>query len=360
MTSHKHRRAGTAVALAVATAAASRYGLHRAVERSKARSDPDLDPLYDLPGDVSEHDIDAPDGGTVHLVERGSGRPLLLIHGVTLQAGIWAPQMHMLADRYRVLAMDVRGHGRSRAGTDGLGRKAAARDVAAVLSHLDLHDVVIVGHSMGGMILMEFAGDFPEELSRRVAGLVFMNTAAHQLLPRGVLPVAQATGRRVRRRFEAGRPVPQRPIGEDDLSWMMARTAFGARPSGRAVEQLRSYMEQVPQSTSVPSWIDIFDHDARDALRATRTPSLILVGSRDLLTPVYAARRIASFLPGSRLEVLAGAGHQLMQERPAELARLIDEFSSALPAGGRPDADRPSGGATTAVEAASADEVARG
>ena len=332
MTSHHRRRTGTAGLLLAATAAAGRYGLHRSVESLKSRSDPQIDPLYDLPGDVVEHQIAAPDGGSLHLVERGTGRPLLLIHGVTLQAGVWAPQLHLLADRYRVMAMDVRGHGRSRAGTDGLGRKAAARDVAAVLSYFDLHDAVIVGHSMGGMILMEFAGDFGDQLAQRVAGLVFMNTAVHRLLPPGALPVAQALGRRVRRRFESGRPVPQRPMGDDDLSWMLARLAFGGRPSGRAVDQLRSFIGQVPQSTSLPSWIDILDHDARDALRATPTPSLVLVGSRDLLTPVHAARRIASNLAGSRVEVLAGAGHQLMQERPVELARLIDEFVAALPA----------------------------
>lgn len=335
MTLIKGRRVGTAVVLSAATAAAGRYGLHRSVESLKATSDPRLDPLYDLPDEVVEHEIDAPDGGSLHLLEHGSGRPLLLIHGVTLQAGVWAPQMHMLSDRYRILAMDVRGHGRSRAGRDGIGRKIAARDVAAVLAHFDLRDTVIVGHSMGGMILMEFAGDFPEDLAGRVSGLVFMNTAVHQLLPRGALPVAQALGRRVRRRFEAGRPVPERPIGEDDLSWMLARMAFGARPPARAVDQVRRYMEQVPQSTSLPSWIDLLDHDARDALRATGTPSLVLVGSRDLLTPVYAARRIASFLPDARLEILPRAGHQLMQERPGELARLLDDFVAGLPSPSR-------------------------
>lgn len=339
MSHSKLRRVTTGVAVTAAAATAGRYALHRSVESLKATTDPRLDPLYELPPDVTEHQIEAPDGGSLHLLERGSGRPLLLIHGVTLQAGVWAPQLHMLADRYRVLAMDVRGHGRSRAGSDGFGRKVAARDVAAVLRHFDLHDTVIVGHSMGGMILMEFAGDFPDEVAQRVAGLVFMDTAVHQLLPRAALPVAQALGRRVRSRFEAGRRIPERPIGDDDVSWMMARMAFGSRPSAQAVDQVRRYLEEVPQSTSLPSWIDLLDHDARDALQATRTPSMVLVGSRDLLTPVYAARRIASFLPGSRLEVLPRAGHQLMQERPAEVAGLLDDFVAGLPAAARAMAD---------------------
>jgi pimeloyl-ACP methyl ester carboxylesterase len=226
--------------------------------------------------------------------------------------------------------MDVRGHGRSVAGPAGFGRKIAARDLLAVLTHFDLHDAVIVGHSMGGMILMEFAGDYPDELDARVAGLVFMDTAAYQILPRPALPIAQAFGRRVRTRYENGKPVLHRQAGEDDLSWVTTRLAFGQHPSAKAVGQVRRFLEEVPQSTSLPSGIDLLDHDARDALAATHTPSLVLVGSLDVLTPVFAARRIARFLPYSRLEVLPGAGHQLMQERPREVANLLDEFVAGL------------------------------
>ena len=330
------RRLPRAARTALVVAIAGRVALRRSALAVRRRDNPELDPLYDLPDDVTHHEVEAADGGTIHLVERGRGRPLLLIHGITLQAGIWAPQLRELADRYRVVAMDVRGHGQSRAGREGFGRRIAARDVATVLEQLDLRDAVIVGHSMGGMILMEFAGDHADVLDERVAGVVFMNTAAYEILPRAVLPAARAVGRRVRTRFEAGRPVPERPIGEDDLSWLIARGAFGARPSAKAVDQLRRYLGEVPQSTSLPSWIDLLDHDAREALGATRTPSMILVGSRDLLTPVRAARRIAEFLPHARLEVLPGAGHQLMQERPAEVAHLLDEFVTGLP--GRPAA----------------------
>lgn len=322
--------AAVAAAVAVVTLAAGRMALHRSIETLKARVDPERDPLYDLPEDVEHHYVATADGGSLHVVSRGSGRPLVLVHGITLQAGVWSPQLHRLADRYRVLAVDVRGHGGSRAGDDGFGRKVAARDLATVIEHFDLHGAVVVGHSMGGMILMEFAGQSPELLEQRVAGLVFMDTAAYEILPRPVLPIAQALGRRVTRRLDSGRPVPQGNLGDDDLSWFVTRLAFGSRPPGRAVDQTRRYVQAVPQSTALPSWIDLLYHDAREALAATRTPSLVLVGSRDLLTPVFAARRVARLLPGARLEVVAGAGHQLMQERPAEVARLLDDFVVGL------------------------------
>jgi pimeloyl-ACP methyl ester carboxylesterase len=321
--------AATATA-ATAAVAGTRTGLHRQAAAIKARTDDRLDPLFDLPEDVAHHDIPAADGGSIHVLEKGHGRPLLLIHGITLQARIWAPQFHLMTDRYRVLAMDVRGHGQSTAGTDGFGRRIAARDVKAVLDHFDLRDAIVVGHSMGGMILMEFAGDFVEELAERVAGLVFMDTAAYQLAPKPVLPLAQAMGRRLRTRMDAGRRVPQRGMQDDDLSLVMTRLAFGANPSYRAVQETLRCGIEVPQSTTMPSGIDLLDHDARKALAATKTPSMILVGSRDLLTPVYAARRIAEFLPHARFEVLPRAGHQLMQERPFEVAELIDSFAADL------------------------------
>ena len=321
--------AGAVAGIGLATAG-GRILVRQSANSIKSHTNAELDPLYRLPPDVQHHEVASTDGGNLHLIERGDGRPLLLIHGITLQAGIWAPQFHLLADRYRVMAVDVRGHGRSVAGSDGFGRKVAARDVATVVEHFDLRDAIIVGHSMGGMILMEFAGDFPDLLSERVAGLVFMDTAAYQILPKPALPIAKALGRRVKDRFAGGKRVPQRKFGEDDLSWILARAAFGRHPSAAAVDQVRRYLEEVPQSTSLPSGIDLIDHDAREALRATRTPSMVLVGSMDLLTPVWAARRIAEFLPYARFEVLEGCGHQLMQERPYEFADLLEDFSKNL------------------------------
>jgi pimeloyl-ACP methyl ester carboxylesterase len=333
VTERTHRRLPLLLAAAGLTAVAiqvERRAVQAAAEAIRGRVDAELDPLYDLPADVVEHDLEAADGGKIHVLERGRGRPLLLIHGITLQARIWAPQFHLLADRYRVLAMDVRGHGQSTAGCEGYGRRIAARDVKAVLDHFDLHDSVIVGHSMGGMILMEFAGDFPDELAERVAGLVFMDTAAFQIAPKAVLPLARALGRRLNTRYEAGRRVPHRQMGEDNLSWLLTRIAFGAHPSARAVDEVRRCECEITQSTYLPSGIDLLDHDARKALAATSTPSLVVVGSRDLLTPVYAAHRIAKFLPMSRFEVLQGAGHQVMQERPFEFAQLLDDFTAEI------------------------------
>ncbi len=327
----KARASASTVAVATATAAAAgRVLLRRSVKSIKTRSKPLIDPLYELPTDVEQFDVTSPDGAHIHVMARGRGRPILLIHGITLRGEVWAPQMHLLADRYRLYAMDVRGHGRSTVGSAGLGRAAAASDIAAVIDSLDLTEAVIVGHSMGGMILMEFAGRYRELVQKRVSGLVFMDTAASGLIAAPFAPLARAVGRVLNSRVESGGTPLSGLSGESDFAWLVARLGFGAQPSGRAVEQMRRFQSQALPSTVIPSGIDLIDHDARWALAATSTPSLVLVGSRDLLTPVRQARKIAKLLPNARLEVIPLAGHQLMQERPREVSALIDEFAESL------------------------------
>ena len=164
--------------------------------------------------------IPTPDGGSIHAVEKGVGRPLVLLHGVTLRADVWAPQFHQLTDRYRVIAVDLRGHGHSKAGSEGYGIPQLATDLATLLRTLDLTGAIVVGHSMGGMTLMQFCGDHADALAERVAGLVFLATRAHQVLPPYVdraarRLVAQGQGRLGR--SLQGEPIDGGPADLGDL-----------------------------------------------------------------------------------------------------------------------------------------------
>ena len=97
---------------------------------------------------------------------------------------------------------------------------------------------------------------------------------------------------------------------------MMCRLAFGKRPSAAAVEQVRSCVESMDDEALGRSGVGLLDHDVRETLGSVTKPALILAGSRDVLTPVRAARSIAKLLPDATFRVLPEAGHQLMQERP--------------------------------------------
>lgn len=281
------------------------------------------DALFDLPDGMQDHLIPTPDGGTIHAIEKGTGRPLVLLHGITLRSDVWAPQFHQLADRYRVIAVDLRGHGASKAGRAGYGMIPLAADLATLLEALDLHDAIVVGHSMGGMTAMQFCGDFPEVVRDCVAGLVLVATRAHQVLPPYLDRAAVAVVSRGQGRVHGGHPLP----AVNGVTTRLARLAFGDNPSPRAVRLVGEMGQSMEPAALIHSVGGLLPHDARDALRRTHTPSLVVVGTRDVLTPVPSASHLAHLLPAAELVVLPRAGHQLMQERPDELAELIDAFS---------------------------------
>lgn len=307
------------------------FAAERALARRlRRRRQPEIDRLLRPPDDVRHLTVPTHDGGTLHLLERGRGRPVLLLHGITLNAELWSPLLHELGgdgDDVRVLALDLRGHGRSTAGSEGYGMGLLARDVATVLTELDLHDALVVGHSMGGMATLHFALDHPEVARDRVAGLGLVATAGSRPVHPMLVPRVVALGGIVIDRLDSGRPVPSYRFTGNDLSLFLVRTAFGKDPSALAIEQVRASIEATDDEALQRSLAGIFDHDTVDRLGQVDLPAFVVVGRRDLLTPVPFARILAEELPRAELTVLPEAGHQLMQERPHEVAALIRDLA---------------------------------
>jgi pimeloyl-ACP methyl ester carboxylesterase len=320
-------RRRTGLLLGVGALAAVAVAVARALRAAAVETDDDLT----LPEDVRTHTVASHDGGSIHVLERGSGRPLVLLHGISLGAEIWAYQLRDLAASFRVLAPEWRGHGRSVAGDEGYGLELLAHDLATVLEQLDLRGAIVVGHSMGGMVLMRFLADHPAVAHDRVAGLVFLSTAADSQLPRAVAGVADVLGRRAMAGGQLRAPVP---AFADRLTPHMPlvafRRAFGARPVPAHIAHTRAVMAGTPARAAMSSGFGMLAHDGAAALRAAVVPALVVVGSRDLVTPPAAARRIADLLPHGRLVVLDGGGHQLMLERRRELADLLRDLAGEV------------------------------
>ncbi len=303
-------------------------GRRNAARRVAGRTRGDIDDdWFDLPESVEHFDVGTHDGGSVHVLEYGRGRPLVLLHGVTLAAEVWAPIMHLAGDRFRIIALDVRGHGASVVGDDGVGRVAAAHDLATVFEELDLHDAVVMGHSMGGMILGRFCGDFPEVLRERVAGLVFMDTAVSQLIPPMMAPAVDRAGKAILAREAAGHVAPK---PHPDIELLATRVAFGRRPSGKAVRITTRLGHDLPDAYRSKLWIDLFATDNRDGLARVTQPATVIVGALDALTPVWAARRIMANLADGELVVLPGVGHQSMQEAPRAVVDALDDLVTRI------------------------------
>jgi pimeloyl-ACP methyl ester carboxylesterase len=325
-------------ALALGAGAAVGYAAQRRVS-NRWRADQAAMEVAGLVLDdkLVHHQIPVSDGGSIHAVEAGSGPPIVLVHGVTLSVVTWARQLAGLAGDHRVIAIDQRGHGPSAAGTDGYKLDRLAEDVVEVLYELDVEGAVLVGHSLGGMVAMTAAINSPDRLAEHVAGLVLVATSSHPLANVPVPPtVVDRFGafneRLLVRAGQRGRPVIP---GDSRLTWSM-RLAYGSRPDPAAIELGRTMMTAMSPASLGPLTRAIGSFKLRDRLGSVDLPTLVVVGSRDLLTPPRHARAIADGILGASLVVLPGTGHMVMLERADELNSLISQFSAEV-GGGPPE-----------------------
>ncbi|MGD0255258.1 MAG: alpha/beta hydrolase [Acidimicrobiales bacterium] len=328
---HPHRLAG-ALALGVgAVAAVGSVLQHRSVTRA-ATTEQDIESEgLRLPGDLLHHFVEAEDGGRIHVVEGGTGPVVMLLHGFLLDSSIWAHQFRDLAHRHRVIAIDHRGHGKSLPGVGALGVRRLAADLAAVLEELDLSKVLLVGHSMGGMVALQLVEDSRETIRRRVTGMVLASTLAGPFFQMpgwvGLARVAAPASARAAL-FASRLGVPS--VLSQDLRYWVSRFGFGsdARPAQvRFVEALHTATSSRTLAGLLPS-LALFDLFA--SLGSIEEPVLVVVGSHDRLTPPRAARRMVGALPHAQLAELARCGHMPMIERPHEFSRLLDEFSAKI------------------------------
>jgi pimeloyl-ACP methyl ester carboxylesterase len=246
---------------------------------------------------------------------RPAGTPVVLVMGLGGDGSAWAYQLAALAPRHRVLVFDNRGAGRSGAPDVPYTTAAMAGDLLGLLDELDVARVHLVGLSLGGAIAQEAALAAPA----RVASLQLHATWA------GPHPYFEALVRAVR--TARVRLAPEEFFRTLAL-WLFVPETFARQPAlvelvvQRAVEPphlapLHGYLRQTEAALG---------HDARPRLREVRCPTLVGVGSADLLTPPFFAEELARLVPGARLELLPRAGHGALWEAPEQFNRLCLTF----------------------------------
>lgn len=264
---------------------------------------------------------------------------VVLLHGWCLDRRTWHHQvaaLRAMSPRPRVITFDTRGHGRSgptRLPSATLGQ--LGDDLAEVLRHYaGRGPVVLAGHSMGGMAIMEYAYRHPVDFAERVAGLLFVSTSAeghthtrYGLTPRlaTVMRAGEMLGAGVLARSGPWRPHRAvLPALRPALRWLL----FGDDCDGEA---LRITLRGVGRASlrSIGGFRSSIGTQQRLGTLAALgdVPAAVLVGDRDRLTPPPCAESIAGALPGARLTVCPGAGHMLPLERPAEVSAALVEIA---------------------------------
>jgi pimeloyl-ACP methyl ester carboxylesterase len=330
------RRAGVVagvVGLAAAGAAVGLAAERYAIGRIRRGPDPEADaPFGRLPADRSRT-VRTGDGIPLHVEEVGpatSKLTVVFVHGYALNMGSWHYQRLGLADLgLRLIFYDQRSHGRSGKGsTDSATIDRLGEDLRRVLDELvPSGPVALIGHSMGGMTIMALADAHPEYFDRRVVGVALLSTSTGKLahvtlgmpaaLARLRAPLAPLLLRGMRSR--AVLVERSRRIGGDIVWWLTRKYGFG---STEVSPGLVDYVGQMITATPVDVLADFFsaltDHDKLAAIGVlTQVETIIVVGDKDLLTPLDHSREMADSLPDAELVVIDGAGHLAMMERQA-------------------------------------------
>jgi 3-oxoadipate enol-lactonase len=251
-------------------------------------------------------------GITMAVRVQGAGRPIVFIHGHGFESSSWQQQLDYFGRAYRAVAYDVRGHGLTDVATSGYTMSELAVDLAALLDVLEVERAVLCGLSMGGMIAMQVAVDFPS----RVAGLVLADTA----LATGKMPAEQVLDR-LRAIYADGLA----KLADDVGTRYYAKRFREEKPDFWSWWRERFLQNDLAGLTGC--FLAMWDRpDIAGRLEVLGIPSLVIVGEEDQVTPPEAARRIAETIQGAALVVLPETGHIANEERPHEFNRVVTEF----------------------------------
>ena len=265
-------------------------------------------------------------GHRVRFHRSGDGPLLVLLHGIASTADTWAPVATGLAANHTVLAPDLLGHGASAKPRGDYSLGAYASGVRDLITALGYERATVVGHSLGGGIAMQFAYQFPERVERLVlissGGL---GREVHPILRASTLPgseiVLALLGRRWLRTTGGAVGATLGRLGlraGEDLAGVAAGLASlgDADARGAFVHTARAAIDPGGQRVSATDRLYLAAH----------LPTLIVWGERDPIIPAAHGEAAHAAIPGSRLEIFAGAGHFPHREQPVRFVSLVEDF----------------------------------
>jgi pimeloyl-ACP methyl ester carboxylesterase len=317
-------------------AAVTKRKVGKTVAELNRASSPQLDARLAASKDVKHCIFATSDGGEIHYIDTdpdGTKPVVLLCHGVSGQWWVWSAVIEGLRADNRVIAWDMRGHGQSHAGSNGVTIAAAARDMHELLTTLGLREVVLVGHSMGGMELGRFMVDYTETATDRLHGAVFLATSARSrtgtVRSGGWARSAGAINKLSKLGGE--REVKFAPNNAFALSLM--RSAFGPGVTRKMVDDQLRLQNEFSAKSNLQAGESIAAHDVQEQLRrkAANLASIataVVSGTHDKLTPPLHGRGIVEALPHATWTELSNAGHNIMVEDPDAVVAVVQRLNA--------------------------------
>ena len=267
---------------------------------------------------MTRSDFSLPDGRRLAWYEAGEGRPLVLLHGWSMSAAVFAELAQSLAGTFRLLIPDLPGHGHSDPACH-VTLSAMAEDLAVWLNAEADRPVCLAGWSLGGMLALELAARSLASIERLILIATTSRFTSAADWSCG-LPATQvrALVRNLARRFEA-------TLGEFFLLAFEGEEITPARL--RDIREFAVRRGRLPNQAAAIALLALLENqDQRHLLPDIDQPALVLHGRLDRITPVAAGRCLAAALPHGRLVEFGGVGHGPFLSRPDQVVARITEF----------------------------------
>jgi 3-oxoadipate enol-lactonase len=253
---------------------------------------------------------------TLNYAMEGQGERVVLLHPVGLDLASWDAVAARLAGRFRILRVDLRGHGASPAVDPNMELGDYAWDVHRLVAELDFAPAAMVGLSFGGMVAQAFALDFPAVLSRLVVAgcpCTLPDAARMALAARGLAAIEHGMASQIEETL-------QRWFTLDFIA------------SGGA-EAIRRQLLDTDAAAWNSAWRAISRIDTATRLHEIAIPTLCIAGELDPASPPAALAEITRRIAGARLAVLPKTPHMMQVECPERLASILDDFLSGREVG---------------------------
>ena len=241
---------------------------------------------------------------------------LVFIHGSGSDHSAWSNQYGQLHKKYNIVAINLPGHGHS-----GGGGEADVGDyclwVKKLLAILDLESAVLVGHSLGAAITLRFALNYPQE----IAGIVLVGGGMKMPVNPFFLEFLKTNP----------------PVVPAELIDLICKYSLAKENRSKFSAPLQKSISQSKVNVLYGDLLACNNLDLTQETDEIDVPALIICGAKDKMTPLDFSRQLAASISSATMEIVEGAGHMVMLERPAEFNMSLDKFAESISAAVSPE-----------------------
>ena len=248
----------------------------------------------------------------------GKGEPLVLIYGYAGDSGLWFRQIPVLSKKYRVIAFDNRGVGRSDKPNISYTMAMMAGDIAGLLDIIGIDAAHIFGISMGGMIAQHFALNYPQRVISLILGCTFCGgVRSIPIGPEALVALAD---------FERFKKMTLEEVIRQLIPFLFSQEFIEKNPDIVERRVAKSLEYPTPMHGITRQAEAIMGHDTYELLPRIKLPTLVISGDNDGLIPFENSRILASRIPEAELAIIKGAGHEFFIEDAEETNKMVLGF----------------------------------